>query len=54
MASALRAAPPVGARAAARHPEWTPDDDIWELYNLDEDWIQANDLAARCRTSSRR
>ena len=26
--------------------EWTPDDDVWELYNLDEDWTQANDLAA--------
>jgi arylsulfatase len=25
---------------------WTPDDDVWELYNLDEDWSQANDLAA--------
>jgi arylsulfatase len=26
--------------------EWTPDDDVWELYHLDEDWTQANDLAA--------
>ena len=26
--------------------EWTPDHDTWELYNLDEDWTQANDLAA--------
>ncbi len=26
--------------------EWTPDKDTWELYNLDEDWTQANDLAA--------
>ena len=25
--------------------QWTPDDDRWELYNLDEDWSQANDLA---------
>ena len=25
---------------------WTPDADKWELYNLDEDWSQANDLAA--------
>lgn len=24
---------------------WTPDDDAWELYNLDEDWSQAHDLA---------
>jgi arylsulfatase A-like enzyme len=26
--------------------EWTPDQDVWELYHLDEDWTQANDLAA--------
>ena len=25
--------------------EWTPDKDKWELYNLEEDWSQANDLA---------
>lgn len=24
---------------------WSPDNDIWELYHLDEDWSQANDLA---------
>lgn len=24
---------------------WSPDKDKWELYNLDEDWSQANDLA---------
>ena len=27
--------------------EWTPDKDTWELYNLDEDWSQANDLASK-------
>ncbi|HWI31741.1 MAG TPA: arylsulfatase [Microbacterium sp.] len=26
--------------------DWTPDGDAWELYNLDEDWTQAHDLAA--------
>jgi arylsulfatase len=26
---------------------WTPDDDRWELYNLEEDWSQAHDLADR-------
>jgi len=26
---------------------WNPDKDKWELYNLDEDWSQADDLAAR-------
>ncbi len=25
--------------------QWTPDQDTWELYHLDEDWSQANDLA---------
>jgi arylsulfatase len=25
--------------------EWTPDKDKWELYRIDEDWSQANDLA---------
>ncbi|WP_253900498.1 arylsulfatase [Mycobacterium asiaticum] len=24
---------------------WTPDNDTWELYHLDEDWSQARDLA---------
>ncbi len=24
---------------------WNPNDDTWELYHLDEDWSQANDLA---------
>src|SRR6185503_3596024 len=24
---------------------WTPYNDRWELYNLDEDWSQAHDLA---------
>ena len=27
--------------------DWTPDHDQWRLYNLDEDWSQANDLAAQ-------
>ncbi len=27
--------------------DWTPDKDAWELYNLEEDWTQANDLAAK-------
>jgi arylsulfatase A-like enzyme len=26
--------------------DWTPDNDVWELYHLEEDWSQANDLAA--------
>ena len=26
---------------------WTPDNDKWELYNLNEDWSQANDLAEK-------
>jgi arylsulfatase len=27
--------------------EWSPKKDQWELYNLNEDWSQANDLAAK-------
>jgi arylsulfatase A-like enzyme len=27
--------------------DWTPDNDVWELYNLDDDWSQSNDLAAK-------
>ncbi len=27
--------------------EWSPEKDKWELYNLEEDWSQANDLAAK-------
>jgi len=27
--------------------EWEPDNDTWELYNLTEDYSQANDLAAK-------
>jgi len=27
--------------------EWSPLTDTWELYNIDEDWSQANDLAAK-------
>ena len=25
--------------------DWTPDHDVWELYDLDHDWSQAHDLA---------
>jgi len=25
--------------------DWTPDNDVWELYDLEQDWTQANDLA---------
>jgi arylsulfatase A-like enzyme len=26
---------------------WNPQNDVWELYNLNEDWSQANDLAEK-------
>ncbi|HEV7278606.1 MAG TPA: arylsulfatase [Pirellulaceae bacterium] len=26
--------------------EWSPENDVWELYDLNEDWSQADDLAA--------
>jgi len=31
---------------ATRMKLWDPDTEVWELYNLAEDWTQANDLAA--------
>jgi len=27
--------------------DWSPENDTWELYNLEEDWSQADDLAAK-------
>jgi arylsulfatase len=27
--------------------DWTPDEDQWRLYHLDQDWSQASDLAAQ-------
>jgi arylsulfatase len=27
--------------------DWTPDQDVWELYHLDEDWTQSHDLSAQ-------
>ncbi len=27
--------------------EWTPDKDVWELYDLTQDWCQANDVATQ-------
>ena len=32
---------------SSRPAGWDPDKDRWELYNLDEDFSQANDLAAK-------
>jgi arylsulfatase A-like enzyme len=26
---------------------WNPENDVWQLYNLNEDWSQANDLSAK-------
>ena len=47
MASALGPRLPWQAGMPEGIREWTPDDDVWELYNLEEDWSQANDLAAK-------
>jgi arylsulfatase A-like enzyme len=46
MASAFGPRTPWLAGLPAGIHDWTPDHDIWELYNLAEDWTQANDLAA--------
>ena len=34
-------------RTGAKIKSWNPDEDVWELYNLDEDYSQANDLAEK-------
>jgi len=36
---------PKGLFDAKGQLAWSPDNDKWELYNLSEDWSQANDLA---------
>jgi len=36
---------PPGMFDENRQLLWNPDNDVWELYNLNEDWTQANDLA---------
>jgi arylsulfatase len=46
MASAFGPRPPWVPGLPPGIQEWTPDHDTWELYNLDEDWTQAHDLAA--------
>jgi len=45
MASALGPRLPWVAGIDPSILQWTPDKDTWELYNLEEDWTQANDLA---------
>jgi arylsulfatase A-like enzyme len=45
MASAFGPRTPWIPGAPPGLSEWTPDKDRWELYNLNEDWSQANDLA---------
>jgi arylsulfatase len=47
MASALGPRLPWVPGVPAGLREWTPDNDVWELYNLENDWSQANDLAAK-------
>jgi arylsulfatase len=47
MASAIGPRLPWVPGAPPGIHEWSPDNDEWELYNLDEDWSQADDLAAQ-------
>ncbi|MCD2443276.1 sulfatase-like hydrolase/transferase [Agromyces sp. SYSU K20354] len=47
MASAMGPRLPWVPGLPAGIATWTPDQDRWELYHLDEDWTQANDLAAQ-------
>jgi arylsulfatase A-like enzyme len=46
MASAFGPRAPWVPGAPPGIATWTPDQDQWELYHLDEDWSQAHDLAA--------
>jgi arylsulfatase len=45
MASAFGPKTPWIPGLPAGIKEWTPDKDTWELYKVDEDWSQADDLA---------
>ena len=47
MASAFGPRVPWLAGAPPGIHDWTPDKDVWELYHVNEDWTQANDLAAK-------
>ena len=47
MASAIGPRLPWAMGIDPRMRDWTPDTDVWELYNLEEDWSQANDLASQ-------
>lgn len=46
MASAFGPREPWAPGAPKGGRDWSPDDDVWELYNLDADWSQAQDLAS--------
>lgn len=46
MASAIGPRLPWVPGTPAGIATWTPDQDTWELYHLDEDWSQAHDLSA--------
>ncbi len=46
MASAFGPRAPWVPGLPAGIQEWTPDQDTWELYDLERDWTQAHDLAA--------
>ena len=46
MASAFGPRIPWAVGVDPKILQWTPDQDTWELYHLDEDWSQANDLAS--------
>lgn len=43
----MASAPSFAPWQATRPEDWNPDKQVWELYKLDEDFSQANDLAAK-------
>jgi arylsulfatase A-like enzyme len=45
MASAFGPREPWTPGAPKGGHDWTPDNDVWELYNLEADWSQAKDVA---------
>ncbi|MBV8204103.1 MAG: sulfatase-like hydrolase/transferase, partial [Candidatus Eremiobacteraeota bacterium] len=47
MASAFGPRAPWVPGAPPGIATWSPDNDVWELYNLEDDWSQANDLAEK-------
>ncbi len=53
MASAFGPRAPWAAGMPGGIRDWSPDDDVWELYNLDEDWTRTGISPSSIRRSWR-